>query len=145
VTSPAGVVTIRSVDLAAQEDAKQIVWNGRGNGAVTISGPAADVSRQLNNAFALAVDWRIDTPPTGRVALSFGDKALDITAAVRTAPTGRVTMTQIPLRCFAGPGIDFTKVGYPFTVRTEGALGVTLSRVRLEPITSADTCPPQAP
>ena len=144
VTSPSGVVNIRSVDVAAQEDAKQIVWNGRGNGGVTISGPSADVSRQLNNAFALAIDWRVDTPPTSRVALSFGDKALDITDAVRAAPQGRSTMTQVPLRCFAGPGADFTKIGYPFTVRTEGALGLTLSRVRLEPITSGDACPPQA-
>ena len=31
VTSPAGVVTVRSVDVAAQEDAKRIVWNGQGN------------------------------------------------------------------------------------------------------------------
>nr|WP_294167622.1 putative glycoside hydrolase [uncultured Sphingomonas sp.] len=112
---------------------------------MTISGPAADVSRQLNNAFALAIDWRIDSPPTGRVVLSFGNKALDITDKVRTAAPGRVATAQFPLRCFAGPGSDFTKIGYPFTLRTEGALGLTLSRVRLEPITSGDSCPPQAP
>lgn len=141
VVSPAGALSVRPVDLAAQEDARQFVWSG--NGAVAIGGPAADLSRQLNNAFALAIDWRIDTPPAGRVALSFGDRALDISEAVRSAAPRRVSMLQIPLRCFAAAGVDITKVGTPFSLATDGAFGVTIARVRLEPITSADSCPPQ--
>jgi len=141
VTSPSGTVSIRSVDLAAQEDAKQIVWNGQGSGAVALGGPAADVSRQLNNAFALAIDWRIDRAPSGRVALSFADRALDITSLVRSAATAKVVTTYVPLRCFAAAGADVTKVGAPFSLATEGSLGLTLARVRLEPVTSGDTCP----
>jgi len=142
VTSPSGVVAIRSVDLTAQEDAKQIVWNGQGNGSVSLSGPAADLSRQLNNAFALAINWRVDRAPTGRTVLSFGDRGLDITALVRAAAPSKVVTTYVPLRCFAAAGADITKIGYPFTLATEGALGVTLSSVRLEAVTSGDSCPP---
>jgi beta-glucosidase len=143
VVSPAGAVSVRPVDLTAQEDGRQFIWTG--NGTVAIAGPAADLGRQLNNAFALAIDWRIDTPPAGRVALSFGDKALHISEAVRSAPRGRAGMLQIPLRCFAGAGVDITKVGTPFSLMTDGAFGETIARVRLEPITSADACPPLLP
>ncbi len=140
VTSPAGALSVRSVDLAAQEDAKQFVWSGRGSGTVVIAGPAADLSRQLNNAFALAIDWRIDSPPANRVSLSFGDRALDVTPLLRSAPRGRVSTTAVPLRCFASAGADLTRVGTPFSLSTDGAFGVTITRVRLEPITSGDTC-----
>lgn len=139
VTSPVGTLTARSADLTAQEDTKQFVWNGNGQGTVSLSGPAADLSRQRNNSFALTVDWRVDTAPAKPVVLSFGDHRLDITDAVRAAPPGRVATMQIPLRCFAGA--DMSKVGSPFSLATDGAFGVTIARVRLEPVTSADTCP----
>jgi beta-glucosidase len=140
LSSPSRALSVRSVDLTAQEDARLFEWNGTGQAVVAISGPAADLSRQLNNAFALAIDWRVDTPPAKRVVLSFGDKGLDVSDIVRAVPAGRISTTTIPLRCFAGA--DFSKIGSPFTLATDGALRVTIAQVRLEPISSADTCPP---
>ena len=142
IASPSAALSVRSIDLAAQEDAKLLEWSGNGRAAVTIAGPAADLSRQLNNAFALAIDWRVDTPPAKAVALTFGDKALDVTQLVRSAARGQLTTTTVPLRCFAGA--DFAKVSSPFSLATEGALRITLARVRLGPITSADACPAPA-
>jgi beta-glucosidase len=142
--SPSGVVSVRSIDLAAQEDAKQFVWSGGGKGAVSIGGPAADLSRQLGNAFALVIDWRIDAPPAGRVALSFGGAALDVTDAIRSTPPGRIGAIHLPLRCFAGAGADLTRVGTPLLLETDNVLGVTIASVRLEPITSGDSCPEPA-
>jgi beta-glucosidase len=142
VTSPAGVLGVRSVDLAAQEDAKQFVWNGTGQGTVSLSGPAADLTRQRDNNLALAVDWRLDAAPASRVVLSFGDQAVDITEAVRAAPPGRVATTAVPLRCFAKA--DIAKIGFPFSLATEGAFGVTIAQVRLMPISAAEPCPSAA-
>lgn len=141
VGSPAGALTARSVDLAAQEDGVRLTWTGKGQGTVAIAGPAADLNRQLTGAFALAIDWRIDAKPAQPVSLSLGDRALDLTAAIRAAPSGRVATTQVPLRCFAELGADLTKVGTPFSLSTNGAFAATLARVRLEPITSAAACP----
>jgi beta-glucosidase len=140
LSSPSRALSVRSVDLTAQEDARLFEWNGSGQAAVAISGPAADLSRQLNNAFALTIDWRVDTPPAKRVVLSFGDKGLDVSDIARAVPAGRISTTTIPLRCFAGA--DFSKIGSPFTLATDGALRVTIAQVRLEPISSADSCPP---
>jgi beta-glucosidase len=139
-TSPSGVLTVRSVDLAAQEDAKLFEWNGNGQAGVAMSGPTADLGRQLNNAFALAIDWRVDAPPAKRAVLSFGDKGLDVSDIMRAAPAARIGTTTIPLRCFVGA--DFSKIGSPFALATDGALRVTIAQIRLEPISSADTCPP---
>lgn len=142
LSSPSGRVSVRPIDLAAQEDARLFEWTGQGGGTVSISGPAADLSRQLNNAFALTIDWRLVSPPANRVALSFGDKGLDVTDIVRAVPRAGVGTTAIPLRCFAGA--DFSKVGSPFSLATDGPFAVTIAQVRLEPITSADDCPAAA-
>ena len=140
--SPTGAVSVRSVDLAAQEDARRIVWTGTAPGTVAIGGPAADLSRELTGAFALVVSWRVETPPPGRVALSFGDRALDVTAAVKAAAGAGLVSTEVPLRCFVEAGADIRKVGTPFALSTEGPFAVVLARVRLEPNTSSAACPP---
>ena len=140
--SPSGALDARSVDLAAQEDAKRLVW--KGPATVAIGGPAADLNRQLTGAFALAIDWRIDAKPTARVTLSLGDRAVDISARIAAEATGGVVTTQVPLRCFADLGADITKVGSPFALSADKPFAATLARVRLEPITSSDTCPPAA-
>nr|AGU11727.1 Glycosyl hydrolase family 3 N terminal domain [uncultured organism] len=139
--SPSGALQARSVDLAAQEDAKRLIWTGKGQGLVAIAGPAADLNRQLTGAFALAIDWRVDAKPTGRVHLSFGDRAVDITDKVLNLAPGQVATTQVPLRCFVALGADITRIGTPFALSANGLFTATLSRVRLEPITSADSCP----
>lgn len=142
VDSPAGAITIRSVDLAAQEDAKRIAWTGKGSGTLSIAGPAADLTRQLTGAFALAIHWRIEAAPSRPVSLAFGDRPLDITAELKPGP---VKTSQIPLRCFAEAGADITKIGTPFALTTAGTLGITIARVRLEPISSATPCPAISP
>jgi beta-glucosidase len=141
-SSPSSALTVRPVDLAAQEDARQFEWSGSGQGAVAISGPSADLTRQLNNAFALAIDWRVDAPPAKRVVISFGDQSLDVSQIIRAVPATGISTTTIPLRCF--PRADFSKIGSPLTLATDGALRLTIAKVRLEPISSADTCPPSA-
>lgn len=138
VDSPAGVVRTRSVDLAAQEDAKQVTWSGAGRGTLSIGGPAADLTRQLTGAFALVVEARVDSAPTAPVSLSFGDRALDVSARLQKAGT---TTVQVPLRCFIATGADIAKIATPFALTTVGKLGLTLARVRLAPISSGDTCP----
>ena len=140
-TSPAGIVGLRPVDLAAQEDGRQVTWNGRGNGGTAISGPFADLSRRAADGEALVIDWRIDAPPSGRVSLDFGERGVDITPVLRAAPTGRVVSTAIPLRCFVDAGADMARVGTPFAVSTDGTLTFSLARVRLAPVASTVACP----
>ncbi len=139
VTSPAGTVSIRSVDVAAQEDGKQIQWTGPGS--IAISGPSADLNRELTGAFALVVQWRIDAAPTKPVTLALGDRPLDITSLISASPRGQVIKTEVPLRCFAQAGADIRKVGTPVAIAADAPFGATIVGVRLEPNSSNAPCP----
>src|SRR3546814_12138611 len=68
-----GLLRTRSVDVHAQEDGKAFVWSGPAT--FNLSGPVADMTRQLNNSFALRPDWRIAPAGTAPVTLPPGGAA----------------------------------------------------------------------
>jgi len=137
-----GLLKTRSVDVAAQEDGKSFVWSGPAS--FRLSGPNADMTRQLNNSFALRIDGRIDTVGSGPTRLSFGGKVLDISGIVAAAPMGKVSTIQIPLRCFADAGADLSKISDAVTVIGDKGLALTLMSARVEAVGAALACPPAA-
>ncbi|WP_422061903.1 glycoside hydrolase family 3 N-terminal domain-containing protein [Sphingopyxis sp.] len=137
-----GLLKTRSVDVAAQEDGKSFVWTGPAS--VRLSGPNADMTRQLNNSFALRIDGRIDAVGSGSTRLSFGDRALDISMFVKSAPVGAISTIQIPLRCFADAGADLSKISDAVTVIGDKGLALTLMAARIEAVGAALACPPAA-
>lgn len=137
-----GLLKTRSVDVAAQEDGKSFVWSGPAS--FRMSGPNADMTRQLNNSFALRIDGRIDAVGSGPTRLSFGGKVLDISGFVAAAPVGKVSTIQIPLRCFADAGADLSKISDAVTVIGDKGLALTLMSARVEAVGAALACPPAA-
>ena len=87
VASATGAVSVTPVDLGAQEDARLFRWAG--NGTLDIKGPTADLSRQLNNAFALRLDGRVDALGSGPVRLAIDNTVLDATELLRAQPPGK--------------------------------------------------------
>jgi beta-glucosidase len=79
-------VTARSVDLAAQEDARQFTWAAPG--ALAIDGPPVDLTRQADEGFEVRLDWRIDALPAGPIKVSVGTGSLDVASLLRLAPQG---------------------------------------------------------
>lgn len=140
VESSYGLLKTRSVDVAAQEDGKSFAWSGPASFHLT--GPSADMSRQLNNSFALRIDWRIDAVGSGLTQVELGGKAFDVSGWVKAAPTGQVSTIKIPLRCFADAGADLTKVGYATTVHGDKGLALTLLSARIEAVGENLACPP---
>lgn len=143
VTSPLGHVAARGVDIAAQEDAKALVWTGPGS--VSIDGPPADLGRQLTGAFALRLDWRIDATGTARTTLAFGDRPLDITTMIAAMPVGTLTSLRIPLRCFVDAGADIARVGNAMRLSAGAGLALILLSAKVEPVGDNPPCPPSAP
>lgn len=140
VSSPSGLIATRSVDVRAQEDGKSFVWTGPA--ALHLSGPYADLSRQLNNSFALRVDWRIDAVVSAPVSIALGGKAFDISAAVKAAPNGQVSTIKVPLRCFADAGANLRQVDYAATIQSDKGFAATLLNTNVEAVGENLPCPP---
>ncbi|MBA3941389.1 MAG: 1,4-beta-D-glucan glucohydrolase [Sphingopyxis sp.] len=142
VSSPNGLLATRSVDVRAQEDGKSFIWTGPASFHLT--GPFADLSRQLNNSFALRLDWRIDETGGLPVKLALGGVTFDISDWVKTAPKGEVATLKVPLRCFADAGANLTRVDYATSVHGDKGLAVTLLNTNVEAVGENLPCPPAA-
>lgn len=141
IASPGGMIAARSVDVRAQEDGKSFVWTGPAT--LELTGPYADLSRQLNNSFALRVDWRIDAAGGAPVSLALGGRAFDISAAVKAAQGG-VSTIKVPLRCFADAGANLKQVDNAVTVRADKGFAATLLHTNVEAVGENLACPPAA-
>ena len=140
ITSPGGMIAARSVDVRAQEDGKSFVWTGPAT--LELTGPYADLSRQLNNSFALRIEWRIDAPGTAPVSIALGGKAFDISAAVKSAAPGQIVTIKVPLRCFADAGANLRQVDNAATVKADKGFAATLLNTNVEAVGENLPCPP---
>ncbi len=141
IASPGGKIAARSVDVRAQEDGKSFTWTGPAT--LELTGPYADLSRQLNNSFALRVDWRIDAAGSAPVSLALGGRAFDVSAAVKAAQ-GQVSTIKIPLRCFADAGANLRQVDNAVTVNADKGFAATLLNTNVEAVGENLPCPPAA-
>ena len=101
-----------------------------------LTGGTADLGRQADQAATLAVDFRLDVPPTGPVHLGMacGGQcwgSVEITAALGQAAVGQWNTLSVPLACFQQAGADLSRIEAPFMLSTAGRLAVSLSSIRL--------------
>ncbi len=146
MTTIGEVLTIKSIDRNAQEDAKQAVWSGKSAAQIGVIGPMADFTRESNGDMALAFQFRVDAKPETSVGLfvdaeSSGRTELDITSLIREAVVGEWTEAHIKLSCFAEAGADLSKVNAIFGISTAGAFTLSFSDVRLMANEGQAICP----
>ena len=135
-------VSVRAIDVSAQEDARQFRWDG--DAAIAIDGPPVSLARQGTGGFALQLDWRVDALPAGPVRLGLGGGVLDLAALLRDLPRGTMTTTEIPLACFAAAGADLGRVGTPLRLTAPRGFTLTLRTARLSQPMPLPACPPPA-
>ena len=140
--SPSGALSARPTDLSAQEDAVALRWTG--DGSASIDGPAADMSRQLNNAFALWLDLRIDALGSSPIILGVGGAKLDVTSLLRGLPAGQAATVKIPLRCFADAAANLAAVSNAVRIDGGPGLALTLKSARTGAVGEPLQCPPRA-
>lgn len=135
-SSLGGTVTTRGVDFKAQEDAREITWNGSGKANAYIrSRRAVDLSAEGNNV--LSITWRMDEAPNGPMQLSMGcgdgcGAEIDITSLASSLPKGQWTTTQIPVACFTAKGLETSHVNQAFNLITSSKARLTLHAAALE-------------
>ena len=139
INSPDGAVSVRSVDVAAQEDGKAFVWTGKGY--LTIEGPPADLRSQFERGGALQIDWRIDRKGGADAALIFGGGRVALGPQIAEAAVGQVTSLSVPLRCFSTDGSNLGAVDTVFRIEAGPGLALTLQAVRIETSAAPAPCP----
>lgn len=137
-----GAITSRPVDLGAQEDARQFTWGSAS--ALTIEGPAVDLSAALAAGMDLLIDWRIDRPATGDVFLALGGGRISLSQLSVPVVAGQPALTRIPLRCFANAGGKLDAVGGPFRLEAPAGFAATLRSVTVTAGSAGSSCPPAA-
>ena len=134
-----GAISTRAVDISAQEDSRQFIWNR--DGAFAINGPAVNLLQQFDAGSALLIDWRIDQQADGAIKLSFGEATMDLRDAVGSVPLGTVLQTRIPLRCFSEAGAKLGAVSSPFKIAAPKGFATTIRNVRIESAIGDGACP----
>ena len=143
-SSPAGRLTVRVTDAAAQESGRLLTWSGQGEASFLISGPPVDLQRQATGDMAVALRYRVATPPTAPVILGAGCGAdcaggVDIGPLLTTSDTFQTV--QIKLSCLRDAGADLSRTEAPVVLTTAGRLALAIEDVRLVSNTGAALCP----
>ena len=138
-TSPAGMLSVRSVDVTAQEDGKAFVWTGPGQ--VMIEGPPADLGAAYEAGQSLRVDMRVDDPGSGAARLALHGGSVPLGPWLADAPRGELATLRVPLRCLAASATELERVGTALRIDGDAGLRLTLLDARLEDGAGDAACP----
>jgi beta-glucosidase len=146
-TVPSGVgvvgrVRMSATDRAAQEDARQIRWNGAATAGLASRVPI-NLQRETNGQLSVGFDYRVDQAPTSNVTLQMecgpgctGTVELTKTFSTTTRP-GEWSHVKVPLACFANAGTHMDAITHAFELSSAGQFAVSVANIRLESGTDA--------
>lgn len=142
-----GAVTTKAIDAGAQENARQAVWTGEGQGLLGVSGRPVDLSRQTTGDMAVMLRYRVDASPEKPVSMAIGcgescGATVDVTSTFSGAKIGEWRTAKIKLSCFKAKGADMTRVTAPFALTTSGRMSMTFTEIRLASNEGDAVCPP---
>ncbi|BFM21051.1 glycoside hydrolase family 3 protein [Gilvimarinus japonicus] len=147
-TMKTSTVTVEAVDRNEQQDARRVVFNGKGAGHVALfADDRQDWSDYVKANSALSFDIKVDKAPSAKTYLRLGCGSycasdIDMTEGMRErlAGAGWQTVT-VDLSCFPDAGENFglaqpqseyiTQVLRPFTIYTTGELDMSFANVKL--------------
>jgi beta-glucosidase len=146
-----GSVSMHAVDAGGvQEAARSFEWQGRGATELAITAASTDLTRQTNGDLVLLIDYRVDATPTAPVELamqcspSCAGAELDASAILKASPPGEWRQLRVKLACFRDAGVDMAHITSPFTLRTDGRLGLSLLGAQLSTDPAGAVCLPRA-
>ncbi|MCQ3830917.1 exo 1,3/1,4-beta-D-glucan glucohydrolase [Microbulbifer elongatus] len=133
-------ITVASIDMLSQEDARALTWKGLRAGSVVLeTQKPQDLSRYLNEGAALTMDIRIDEAPVAPVFAQIScageacNGALPLQSTLQALPQGDWSQVTIDLQCFAKAGADFSKVSQGLSLHSEGKLAMAVANIKFVP------------
>jgi beta-glucosidase len=133
MSSLGGVVVSRGVDYLAQEDARQLTWQGGALGvAKMLTQRSVDVTALgAVSDLTLSLTYRLDAAASDAVQLGMtcGDNCaaeLDIRKHLNAEKLGVWQVLDVPMSCFVDAGLNPSKVQAPWSLQTQGTLSLSL-------------------
>ena len=139
---------IEAVDRNEQQDARRVVWNGKGAGQVALAtANRQDFLSYAQENSALIFDIKVNRAPTAQTLFRFGCGSycasdLDFTEKLNGLAGKDWQTVTIDLACLPTAGANFgvsqppeeflTQVLQPFSLLTSGELDISFARIRLE-------------
>ena len=139
-----GAVSLRVIDVAAQEDGRLVQWSGPGT--LAVSGLPVDLSRQTTGDMAVSIRYRLDHPPIGRMTLGVAcgpgcGADLDVTRLIAAAPLGQWRTAKVKLSCFMTAGAKMDRITAPMRLSATSGLVMAFSELRLASNEGDAVCP----
>ncbi len=132
-------VLIASVDKESQEDARDIVWQGKGEGRVYLQATTPqDLSLFSEREGQLTMDVKVDRALT-EILYATMDCGDDCTARVALNPLVEQWQPDawhkvaIDLQCFGNAGMDFSQIKSPLGLQTAASVAVTVANIKMLP------------
>ena len=123
-------VRVETAQVNTQQDGKLVTWSGparfEAHGAKAIALPAFATTDG-----ALQFDTIVSAAPAGKVTVSIGATALDLTGVFKRLAGKQRQTLRIPLACFTAKGADLTNVDTPFAVASDAAFAAAFANVQV--------------
>ena len=137
-TSLGKVLKSKGVDYQAQEDARQLSWQGNGRGLLSIQTQRHTDLTAFGRVseLSLSLHYRLDEAPSEQVfwAVGCGDNCgakLDITEQLSRSSLGEWQKLNVPLSCFTKAGLNPRFVNAPLLLETNGSLKLSLTKLAI--------------
>ena len=136
-------ITVASIDMESQEDARQIEWKGLRAGSVLLGAEKnQDLTRYVKENAALTFDIRVDSLPSQPVSVGVACgkdcvAELPLQSALQSLKPGEWSKLSIDLQCFADQGADFSQVSSALALNSEGPLSLAVANVKYVPKAAA--------
>jgi beta-glucosidase len=134
-----GAIKFRTEDKVVQEDARQFIFDGTASAKAEVNSSfTEDKVAYIEANSTLTFDYKVISKATQPVTLGMTCEyncgaSIDITKTLNdTAPNEWQTMS-IDLACYKELGVDFSKITSPFTIETQGKLGVSVANISFVP------------
>lgn len=134
-----GPLTVIEADKTTQGDALGARWSGGSTATLALFNPGAyrDFSEWLEQDGAIVFDARLLKPSDKPIQFTVAcngqncDSEVDITTLVNTSPVNDWNSLSVALKCFDGISLEYIRRA--FGIKTEGALELDVTNIRIEP------------
>lgn len=129
------VLSLRTVQVKTQQDAKSVTWHGPGRFFAQSPQPT-DLMPLVATHAALQFDVVIGTPARSPVGVYMGcgdgcTRTVDVTRLLAAYGPGKRHTVSISLQCFIGPGMDLAHVDVPFGVLASSPFSAAFADVKI--------------